>query len=344
MVAKKTRHPKTSQTSSRTSLPVSSHINDNRVNTAANEESCQVVEGENTMNIPHDDKIKASSTQTQASDVGASNTLREAADTSELKNTAPEKSTAEVNDTAVTKNTAESTDMNEAKNVIKIENMFGSISKHYDILNHLLSFGVDYWWRHRLVNSIILGEKANVLDMAAGTLDVSLAILRKYPQAQVVAGDICEEMLKYGEHKIRSSEKTRIDCQVMDAEAIPHADESFDAVTIAFGIRNVNDRLKALREMNRVLVNGGQLCILEFSPITTPYIGKSYHWYLENVVPKISQLFGGQEDAYTYLAKSIQEFPSPQDFCKELKNAGFTFIRHESLTFGIANLYVAIKT
>jgi len=232
----------------------------------------------------------------------------------------------------------------EAKHNEEISNMFGNISKHYDILNHVLSFGIDFCWRRRLVNSIILGSKAKVLDMAAGTLDVSLAILRKYPQAHVVAGDISEEMLEMGKKKIRAAEKDRIDSQVMDAQKIPHADESFDAVTIAFGIRNVEDRLKALKEMNRVLVNGGQLCILEFAPLTTPYVGKAYHWYLENIVPKIAKLFGEQESAYKYLAETVKDFPSPQDFCHEIKKAGFNFIRHESLTFGVANLYVAIKT
>ena len=231
-----------------------------------------------------------------------------------------------------------------SKNSNDINNMFGTISKRYDILNHVLSFGIDYWWRHRLVNSIIPGAKARVLDVAAGTLDVGLAIVRKYPQVTVVAGDICEPMLQYGENKIRSVEKDRIKCEVMDAHKIPHADESFDAVTIAFGIRNMKDRLKALKEMNRVLVNGGQLCILEFSPLTTPYLGKAYHYYLGNIMPKIAKLFGQQEEAYQHLAETVKEFPSPQDFCHEIKKAGFTFIRHENLSFGIATLYVAIKT
>ena len=226
----------------------------------------------------------------------------------------------------------------------EICDMFGNISKHYDLLNHVLSLGIDYCWRHQLINSIIPGPKTKVLDMAAGTLDVSLAILRKYPQAHVIAGDICEPMLKHGENKIRSIEKDRIECQVMDAQEIPHGSETFDAVTIAFGIRNVEDRIKALKEMNRVLVSGGQLCILEFSPLTTPYIKTAYYWYLENVMPKIAKLFGEKEDAYQYLAKTIQEFPLPEDFYNEIKEAGFKFIRRKKLTFGIVNLYVAIKT
>lgn len=309
-------------------------------------------------------QAQAQPTQTQAvkilpSDVQSLETLSSEAHTAETPPSESKVIEASLSETKTLENTpveakiiqvspsetqATETSPNATTHTEDVSNMFGTISKHYDLLNHVLSFGVDFWWRHRLVNSIVPGSRIKVLDMAAGTLDVSLALLRKYPQSTVIAGDICEPMLKYGENKIRYTEKDRIECQVMDAQEIPYANESFDAVTIAFGIRNVEDRIKALKEMNRVLVTGGQLCILEFSPLTMPFAGKAYHWYLENILPKIAKTLGEQEDAYKYLAETIKNFPNPQIFSNEIREAGFNFIRHEALTCGIVNLYVAIKS
>lgn len=282
----------------------------------------------------------------------------------------------------------------ETKYTDKISNMFSSIHKRYDFFNHLLSLGADYWWRHRLVNSFTIGKTNKVLDMAAGTLDVSIAIAKKYPEAQIIAADICEEMLLIGEEKVRNiAQKKRekkeccvcknmrvfleklltcaqekkaqdggniqnsvqdckialgidkqIKIQVMDAQSIPLEEASFDVCTIAFGIRNVENRLKALEEMHRVLVTGGQLCILEFAPVHTPVLGMVYHFYLEKIMPKLVKLFIGEEDSYKYLAKSIKEFPLQSDFVKIIKEAGFSFVRYEKLSFGLVSLYIAIKS
>ncbi len=226
----------------------------------------------------------------------------------------------------------------------KVSKMFSDITKKYDLLNHVLSLGIDYWWRHILVNGFIFGSKKNVLDMAAGTLDVTLKTLRTYKDVQVVAGDICLDMLEYGKNKTRGSEIDRICCEEIDAMAIPYDDKSFDIVSIAFGIRNVEDRVKALSEMHRVLNVGGQLHILEFAPVQNKYLQKVYYWYLETVMPKIAGFLGAKSDAYEYLSSSIKNFPKTEDFMEEMKKAGFEFIKYKKLTFGIVSIYIGIKS
>ncbi len=221
---------------------------------------------------------------------------------------------------------------------------FNSISKEYDKLNHILSFCVDFYWRYCLVDRIILGKTFKILDMAAGTLDVSIALAKKHKNIEIVAGDIAEEMLEFGKTKLKNDQITRIKTQVINAEEIPFENNTFDAVTIAYGIRNVENRAKALKEMHRVLCVGGQLCILEFSPVTKPIISNVYNFYLTKVMPKIVKYFTKNEEMYTYLADSIKAFPSPENFIQELKEAGFDFVQHKEQTFGISNHYIAIKS
>lgn len=226
----------------------------------------------------------------------------------------------------------------------EVSSMFKSITKRYDLLNHICSLGIDFWWRKELVSGFVLGKTGNVLDMAAGTLDVSIAALKKYPNVRVTAGDICEEMLEYGKKKIREEDRERIEVKTMNALCIPCADQSFDAVSIAFGIRNVDDRVKALSEMHRVLTGGGQLHILEFSPVKNPVLQKFYYFYLEKIMPALAKLSGENAAAYQYLGRTIKNFPSQEDFCGEIKKAGFELVNFKKLTFGIVSIYTAIRT
>ncbi len=221
---------------------------------------------------------------------------------------------------------------------------FNTICKEYDKLNHILSFCIDFYWRYCLVDRLVLGSKYKVLDMAAGTLDVSIALAKKHKNIEIIAGDIAEDMLEFGKTKLKNELASRIKTQVINAEEIPYDNNSFDAVTIAYGIRNVQERAKALKEMHRVLVCGGQLCILEFSPVKKPIFSTVYNFYLNKVMPKIVRLFTKNEDMYTYLADSIKAFPSPENFVQELKDAGFEFVQHKEQTFGISNHYIAIKS
>lgn len=225
-----------------------------------------------------------------------------------------------------------------------VSDMFGRMTPWYDFQNHAFSLGLDYWWRWHLARSVVPGPTGTVLDLAAGTLDVTLSLARRYPELRLIAADICEPMLNYGmERKVKPGEKDRITSLVADARHLPLPDASVDAVTIAFGIRNVRPRAEALAEMHRVLVPGGRACVLEFAPVSTPLIGPAYHWYLKNVMPKLAHMVSGSTDAYDYFADTIANFPAPAAFRDELKKAGFPFVQHTPFTFGIANLHVAVK-
>lgn len=225
-----------------------------------------------------------------------------------------------------------------------VSDMFGRLTPWYDLQNHAFSLGLDFWWRRHLVRAVVPGPARRVLDLAAGTMDVSIALCRRYAGISVVAADICKPMLDFGmERKVKGAMKERISPLVADARALPLPDVSFDAVTMAFGIRNVRPRMDALKEMHRVLIPGGRACILEFAPVETPLLGPLYHWYLRRIMPRLAGLICSYPEAYAYLADTVQNFPRPADFTEELREAGFPFVSHSSLTFGVANLHVAVK-
>lgn len=224
-----------------------------------------------------------------------------------------------------------------------MDDMFASISDKYDMLNHVLSFGMDFLWRYRMVRNVSIGPSKKFLDMAAGTLDVSRSLLKHFPQAHVVAGDICQPMLDYGKSKLKYNDINRITMQKMDVVSIPYPDNSFDAITIAFGYRNFNDHKKALEELHRVLIPGGSLYVMEYSPVTTPLFGSVYHWYLEKVMPRIADIICGNPDPYTYLSRSISDFFTPEEIEQQFKDTGFPFVKKQKFTFGIVNLYIATR-
>ena len=225
-----------------------------------------------------------------------------------------------------------------------VSDMFGRLTPWYDLQNHAFSLGLDFWWRRHLVRAIVPGPTRRVLDLAAGTLDVSIALCRRHPGLSVVAADICGPMLDFGmERKAKGPLKERISPLVADARCLPLPDASFDAVTMAFGIRNVRPRADALKEMHRVLVPGGRACVLEFAPVETPLFGPFYHWYLRVIMPRLAGLICSYPEAYAFLADTVENFPRPADFSEELREAGFPFVRCTSLTFGVVNLHVAVK-
>lgn len=225
-----------------------------------------------------------------------------------------------------------------------VSDMFGRLTPWYDLQNHVFSLGLDFWWRRHLVRSVVPGPTRKVLDLAAGTLDVSIALCRRYSGISVIAADICEPMLNFGmERKVQGPLKGRISPLVADARALPLPEASFDAVTMAFGIRNVRPRMDALKEMHRVLAPGGRACVLEFAPVETPLFGPFYHWYLRTIMPRLAGLICSYPEAYAYLADTVETFPRPAGFSDELREAGFPFVSYTRLTFGVANLHVAIK-
>lgn len=222
-----------------------------------------------------------------------------------------------------------------------ISSMFDSIAPVYDRLNHLLSFGIDRSWRRRLVRAVssfcaLRGGEVKVLDMACGTGDVSIALRRK--GLDVVGADISENMLAIARKKA-----PEIDFRYGDASELPFADGSFDAVTIAFGIRNFDKRAQCIRELRRVLKDGGMLAIAEFSIPRNRLWRGIYTLYFKNILPAVGRLVSKQAYAYSYLPESSFDFPAPEKFRAELFEGGFRDVTATSMTGGVAYLYIGRK-
>ncbi len=222
-----------------------------------------------------------------------------------------------------------------------ISSMFDSIAPVYDRLNHLLSFGIDRSWRRRLVRAVssfcaLRGGEVKVLDMACGTGDVSIALKRK--GLDVVGADISENMLALARKKAPG-----IDFRYGDASELPFADRSFDAVTIAFGIRNFDKRAQCIRELHRVLKDGGMLAIAEFSIPRNRLWRGIYTLYFKNILPAIGRLVSKQAYAYSYLPESSFDFPAPEKFRAELSEGGFRAVTARSMTGGVSYLYIGRK-
>lgn len=226
----------------------------------------------------------------------------------------------------------------------QIQEMFDSIAPRYDFLNRLLSFGIDRRWRRFAVRQLNVPAGGRVLDVATGTGDVALELAARTPASVTVTGvDFSREMVELGKRKIESSpHRDRISLQVAPCEDIPFPDGSFDAVTIAFGIRNVVDRGQGLREMYRVLTPGGRAVILEFSTPRSQLFKALYYFYFLRILPFIGGLFS-HFSAYKYLPDSVLEFPTQEEFKSLMAAAGFHDLRHVDLTCGIATVYVGDK-
>lgn len=222
-----------------------------------------------------------------------------------------------------------------------ISSMFDSIAPVYDRLNHLLSFGIDRSWRRRLVHAVVSfcaqrNGDVSVLDMACGTGDVTIALRRK--GLDVVGADISENMLAIARKKAPD-----IDFRFGDASGLPFTDGSFDAVTIAFGIRNFDKREQCIRELHRVLKDGGMLAIAEFSIPRNRLWRGVYTLYFKNILPAIGRLVSRQSYAYSYLPESSFDFPSPAKFSAELSEGGFRDVTARSMTGGVSYLYIGRK-
>jgi demethylmenaquinone methyltransferase/2-methoxy-6-polyprenyl-1,4-benzoquinol methylase len=233
-----------------------------------------------------------------------------------------------------------------SKSPERIAGMFDAIAGRYDFLNHLLSAGIDRRWRARAIRSLRLTGTERVLDLCTGTADLAIAAARARPSAARVVGiDFAGAMLRVGRDKLRQAQlDNRVTLVRGDATRVPVADASVDAVTIAFGIRNVEQVAAACREMRRVLRRGGRLAILEFAVPTTPGLSAVYRWYLHQVLPRIGRLVSRHNAAYGYLPASIGAFSSPDEFVSILRQSGFSEISPNRLTFGSVILYTAVST
>jgi demethylmenaquinone methyltransferase/2-methoxy-6-polyprenyl-1,4-benzoquinol methylase len=226
----------------------------------------------------------------------------------------------------------------------KIQQMFGAIAPRYDFLNRLLSFGIDRRWRKKTVRLLKYRPDARILDVATGTGDVALEIARTTPSSVKITGaDFCQEMVDRGKVKVAASPYAgRIDFKVAPCEDLPFASDTFDSITIAFGIRNVVDRKLGLAEMWRVLRPGGRMLILEFSTPHSAFFRQIYYFYFRHLLPVVGGLFS-RYNAYKYLPDSVLEFPSHMEFSRMISEAGFRNIHLHELTFGIATIYVGEK-
>ena len=219
--------------------------------------------------------------------------------------------------------------------------MFDAIAPRYDLLNHLLSAGIDKRWRSRAIESLRLTGRETLIDVCTGTADVALAATGA---RRVLGVDFAGAMLAIGLDKVRKrGQERRIALVRGDAMRLPAADGSADAVTVAFGIRNVQKADVGCAEMARVLRPGGRLAILEFGMPRLPGVSSLYRWYFSRVLPFIGRRISGHTAAYSYLPASVGTFPPPAEFVTLLRQTGFSEVRAVPLTFGIVYLYTAVK-
>lgn len=223
--------------------------------------------------------------------------------------------------------------------------MFDRIAHRYDLLNRLLSLGQDVVWRNRVARHLPEKSGQQVLDLATGTADQLISLFRKSKRVGGGIGiDMAENMLALGRSKLQ---KRGLDAflklQIGDAAAIPFPENTFDAVTISFGIRNVNDVLQALQEMRRVLQPGGRALILEFSLPQNRFLRRIYLFYFRHILPRIGGLISGDRYAYRYLNETVETFPYGKDFCDLLWKVGFDAVKMTPLSFGIATIYQGDK-
>jgi demethylmenaquinone methyltransferase/2-methoxy-6-polyprenyl-1,4-benzoquinol methylase len=224
--------------------------------------------------------------------------------------------------------------------------MFDGIAERYDLLNHLLSVGIDKRWRRRAIRSLQLTGRETVLDLCTGTGDLAIEALRGPARARRVLGvDFAGQMLRVGAEKVRRRRLSdRVALARGDATRIPVADGAVDAVTVAFGIRNVEDTQAACREIGRVLKPSGRLAILEFAIPTQRIIRPVYLWYFRRVLPLIGRIISRHNAAYGYLPASVGAFATPDEFVTILRHSGFENISAVPLTFGIVFLYTARRS
>lgn len=224
-----------------------------------------------------------------------------------------------------------------------VRQMFAAIAQHYDALNTLLSFGLHHRWRQRAVRLSGVRPGTRLLDVCSGTADLALAFARCLgPEGHVIAADFCAAMLCRGQQKARRR-AVRLTCTLADAQCLPFRDTTFDAVAVAFGLRNVDDFRTALREMYRVLRPGGLALVLEFGQPQGAVFGPLYRCYARHLLPRLGAWVSGHPEAYTYLPRTAAVFPAGGLFVREMRAQGFTAVHTQALSGGIVYLYRATR-
>lgn len=226
----------------------------------------------------------------------------------------------------------------------KVRGVFSHIAARYDLMNSIMSFGLHHAWRRRTVAEAGLTPGCTVLDVAAGTGDLSLAIARTGLPSKVVATDFVSEMLDIAKAKAHGwNGPTELDFEIQDGQALTFPDASFDVVTVSFGIRNMPDRAAGFSEAFRVLREGGRYLILEFTAPRSALFRPLFKLYTGSIVPLLGSLIAGDRASYQYLNDSIMQFPAPELLGDELCGAGFSHVRWVPMLFGAVNLHVATK-
>jgi demethylmenaquinone methyltransferase/2-methoxy-6-polyprenyl-1,4-benzoquinol methylase len=225
----------------------------------------------------------------------------------------------------------------------QVTKMFDTISKEYDSLNRVISFGIDIKWRNKVVEIVGKNNPETILDIATGTGDLAIS-LTKTSATKIIGLDISEGMLSVGRKKIEKLNlNNKIEMVLADSEEIPFEDASFDAITVAFGVRNFENLEKGLSEIYRVLKTGGIFVVLETSiPTKTPY-KQGYKFYSTKILPSIGRIFSKDKVAYKYLSDSAAAFPYGESFNNILRKTGFIAIENKPQTFGVASIYLAKK-
>lgn len=226
----------------------------------------------------------------------------------------------------------------------QVAKMFDNISHRYDFLNHFLSLGIDKLWRKKAVAMLKESSPQVILDVATGTGDFALQAMSLNPK-HISGIDISEGMLEVGRRKIKAKNlQNTIELKTGDSENIPFPENKFDAVTVAFGVRNFENLEKGLEEIHRVLKPGGRLIILEFSRPRGFPMKQLYNFYFKHILPRVGRAVSNDSAAYTYLPESVQAFPDGDDFLQVLNRIGFNNTRCKALTFGISSIYSGTKS
>tara|TARA_R110000850_G_scaffold203228_1_gene329457 strand:+ start:65873 stop:66637 length:765 start_codon:yes stop_codon:yes gene_type:complete len=225
----------------------------------------------------------------------------------------------------------------------QVEKMFDTISGNYDGLNRVISLGIDKKWRKKVVHIVVNTKPENVLDIATGTGDLAISFA-KFDIPKIVGFDLSEGMLAVARKKVADKEiANKIEFLQGDSEAMPFDDNSFDAITVAFGVRNFEDLDKGLSEILRVLKPGGIFVVLETSVPTKAPFKQGYHFYSKSILPLVGKLFSKDKVAYNYLSESASVFPYGEDFNNILRKIGFKEVKNKPQTFGVASIYTASK-
>ncbi|MDE5688016.1 MAG: bifunctional demethylmenaquinone methyltransferase/2-methoxy-6-polyprenyl-1,4-benzoquinol methylase UbiE [Paramuribaculum sp.] len=226
----------------------------------------------------------------------------------------------------------------------QVREMFDNIAPAYDFMNRAMTLGVDKSWRRKTVATIAAHGAADILDVATGTGDLAIQIARALPEATVTGIDLSEGMIGVGNGKVKSAGlDSRVKLLQGDCLSLPMADESFDAVTVAYGVRNFENLAKGYAEMARVLRPGGLLAVLELSTPVSPVVKPFYHIYTRGIIPAVGRLISRDSQAYTYLPRSIAAVPQGEEMLRLMRDAGLTDTRLRRFTFGVCTLYTAIK-